>query len=215
MANELRGTIAVFVVGLLCLITAPVAAQQRSVQPGPEPGTQVDMPGFNVQVEPIRVNILKSYGYYQVTPNGNIVLYLVTGVPSATAMQGLLAMFGRGNQYDTRGFYEVTTNGELVLYPPTSQSGAETTGGLEMQGMILMPGIIVMPGSPGLRAMPSMSAMWGFYGMPGLGSMLAPGMQGMPGMYGMYGMPGMYGMYGMPGMWGGWRPPAPAPQLPQ
>lgn len=157
------------------LLSGPVTAQQQNQPPGMQPGmsSSMSMAGFDVPLEPVRVNILDSFGYYQVTPNGNLVLYLVRGLPSTAAMQGILAMFGQGNPYDTRGFYQIGQEGELVLYPPAN-----------LTAIIDVPGMTSMFGRPGV------------YGMPGMyGAM--PGMQG--GMGGMYGAPPARGGWGAQG----------------
>ena len=154
MKNTIRA-IAAATLGM-ALLVEPVAGQQQGMQPsltpGMQPGAQpsMSMAGFDVPIEPVRVNILDSFGYYQVTSNGNLVLYLVRGLPSTAAMQGILAMFGQGNPYDTRGFYQIVSSGELVLYPPANLTGIVNAPGMVsmfgMQGMVGMPGMFGMPG---------------------------------------------------------------------
>ncbi|MGI9450701.1 MAG: hypothetical protein ACR2QH_08725 [Geminicoccaceae bacterium] len=165
MMKNAISAIAAAVLGVACVLSGPVAAQQQNAPTGMQPGmpTSMSMAGFNVPLEPVRVNILDSFGYYQVTPNGNLVLYLIRGLPNTAAMQGILAMFGQGNPYDTRGFYQIGRNGDLVLYPP-----ANLTAITEVPGMVSMFGVYGMPGMYG--------AMPGMYGAP-----TAPGAWGAPG----------------------------------
>lgn len=168
MMKNAISAIAAAALGVVSMLSEPATAQQQNVPPGMQPGMQssMSMAGFNVPLEPVRVNILDSFGYYQVTPNGNLVLYLVRGLPSTAAMQGILAMFGQGNPYDTRGFYQIGPSGELVLYPP-----ANLTAITEVPGMV------------------SMFGKTGVYGMPGMYG-------AMPGMYGAPAAPGAWGMQG-------------------
>lgn len=161
----MRRLIAALTLGVACTLSGPAAAQQQNAPPGMQPGMQssMSMAGFNVPLEPVRVNILDSYGYYQVTPNGNLVLYLIRGLPSTAAMQGILAMFGQGNPYDTRGFYQIGPSGELVLYPPANLTAIIDAPG--MTSMFGRPSVYGMPGMYG--AMPGMYG--GMYGMPAQG----------------------------------------------
>ena len=168
MANKMR-LIAAAALGVASMLSGPASAQQQNMPPGMQPGMQssMSMAGFNVPLEPVRVNILDSFGYYQVTPNGNLVLYLVRGLPSTAAMQGILAMFGQGNPYDTRGFYQIGQNGELVLYPPAN-----------LTAIIDVPGMTSMFGRPSVYGMPGMyGAMPGMYGMPGAWGPQGPAQQ--------------------------------------
>ena len=158
MMKNAISAIAAAALGVVCVLSGPVAAQQQNIPPGMQPGMQssMSMAGFNVPLEPVRVNILDSFGYYQVTPNGNLVLYLVRGLPSTAAMQGILAMFGQGNPYDTRGFYQIGSSGELVLYPP-----ANLTAITEVPGMVSMFGKTGVYGMPGMYGAPAAPGAWG------------------------------------------------------
>jgi hypothetical protein len=164
MANKMR-LIAAAALGVASMLSGLASAQQQNMQPGMQ--SSMSMAGFNVPLEPVRVNILDSFGYYQVTPNGNLVLYLVRGLPSTAAMQGILAMFGQGNPYDTRGFYQIGQNGELVLYPPAN-----------LTAIIDVPGMTSMFGRPSVYGMPGMyGAMPGMYAMPGAWGPQGPAQQ--------------------------------------
>ena len=119
-------------------------------------------------------NLMKSGGWYERYPNGQIVLY--PAINPAINMNNMNSMSNMGNM-----------------------SGMS---GMSMGAMVPMVGIVGMNGMYGMSGMGGMGGMNGLYGMSGMMGGMAgmSGMYGMPaGMSSMLGMGGMYamGMYGI------------------
>lgn len=139
---------------LLAVLVAIIVPESFSTSYAQQSGPALKAPA---EQEFLTGKILKTRGYYEITPSGGFVFYPISRIAEAGVVHTIFAMMGPSSAVGVRGYYEVTETGEVRFFPPQGAVWPSFTAPR------------FPPGMTGMTGMPPAAAGPGMYGMPGMG----------------------------------------------